>query len=109
MTTFPKPAYITSGPHLSGWRVTLGYSTMAEAQDAHTALAHQDTPVETKCRAGFSYGGSDPQDCNWPMCDCDHAAVKVLAALDDAGYAVVDVSTTPLARHGGAIPSGEAA
>lgn len=37
--TLPPPAYITSGPHLSGYQVTLGYSTLAEAQDAHSFLA----------------------------------------------------------------------
>lgn len=38
MTGLPKPAYVSSGPHLSGYRVTIGYETLAEAQDAHAAL-----------------------------------------------------------------------
>lgn len=39
----PAPAYITSGPHLSGYQVTLGYPTLKEAQDAHEALAKART------------------------------------------------------------------
>lgn len=39
----PAPAYITSGPHLSGFQVTLGYPTLKEAQDAHEALAKATT------------------------------------------------------------------
>ena len=39
----PKPCYITSGPHLSGYRVTLGYETLAEAQDAHEAISKATT------------------------------------------------------------------
>lgn len=35
----PRPAYITSGPHLSGYTVTLGYESLAEASEAHAALA----------------------------------------------------------------------
>ncbi len=48
----PAPAYITSGPHLSGYRVTLGYETLTDAQDAHEALARatQQPPVSTETK-----------------------------------------------------------
>jgi hypothetical protein len=36
---FPPPLFITSGGHLSGFRVSLGYETLAEASDAHAFLA----------------------------------------------------------------------
>ena len=39
MTTLPQPAYVMSEPHLSGYRVILGYETMTEAQDASVAAA----------------------------------------------------------------------
>jgi hypothetical protein len=32
--------YTTSGPHLSGWRVVMGFETLDEAQAAHDALAN---------------------------------------------------------------------
>lgn len=35
----PRPAYILSEPHLSGYRVILGYETLADAQAAHQVLA----------------------------------------------------------------------
>lgn len=40
MNGLPKPAYVLSGPHLSGHRVILGYETLTDAQNAHAALAH---------------------------------------------------------------------
>ena len=35
----PVPAYASSERHLSGWRVTLGYQTLIEAQQAHEWIA----------------------------------------------------------------------
>lgn len=40
-----KPAYIMSESHLGGYRVILGFNTLAEAQEAHAALSSQ-TPAE---------------------------------------------------------------
>lgn len=39
MNPLPLPRYVLSGPHLSGYRVVLGYETLADAQDAQAALA----------------------------------------------------------------------
>lgn len=39
MTAIPKPAYVMSEPHLSGWRVVLGYETLADAQAAQSAVS----------------------------------------------------------------------
>lgn len=40
----PKPAYIMSQPHLSGFRVIIGYETLADAQAAHSVLAAAPPP-----------------------------------------------------------------
>lgn len=39
MTALPKTAYVMSEPHLSGWRVILGYETLADAQAAQSAVS----------------------------------------------------------------------
>lgn len=39
MTAIPKPAYVISEPHLSGWRVIIGYQALSDAQDAQAAIA----------------------------------------------------------------------
>lgn len=53
--SIPRPAYITSGPHLSGYQVKLGYETLAEAQDAHQAIATQQSPIS----------GEGAEDIDW--------------------------------------------
>ena len=45
MSAPPTAAYVMSEPHLSGFRVILGYDTLAEAQDAQAALS--SAPIET--------------------------------------------------------------
>lgn|GEM_PF-5363365 len=39
MNGLPKPDYVMSEPHLSGYRVILGYETLTETQDAQAMLA----------------------------------------------------------------------
>lgn len=34
-----RSGYVTSGPHLSGYRLTLGFETLAEVSEAHQAIA----------------------------------------------------------------------
>jgi hypothetical protein len=34
-----RRCYTMSGPHLSGWRLIIGFNTLEEAQAAHTAVA----------------------------------------------------------------------
>lgn len=51
MNGLPKPCYVMSEPHLSGYRVVLGYETLTEAQDAQSALAasppaREEAPAE---------------------------------------------------------------
>lgn len=46
-------------------------------------LVRQSAPQTWECKAR---GGSfEPQDCNWPLCDCDPKAEKVIAALQECG------------------------
>lgn len=47
-----------------------------EPEDWHCSARQQGTA-----------GGSDPADCDWPLCGCDPYADKVIAALDEVGYA----------------------
>lgn len=40
-----------------------------------------------KCKArSANMGANDPQECDWPMCECDPYADKVIAALQESGY-----------------------
>jgi len=34
-----EPCYVTSEPHLGGWRVVLGFETLADAQNAQDVLS----------------------------------------------------------------------
>lgn len=52
MNGLPKPAYVLSGPHLSGHRVILGYETLTDAQNAHAALAHPPAQASGEPVAG---------------------------------------------------------
>lgn len=49
----PKPAYVVSEPHLSGYRVIIGYETLSDAQAAQAALskpqAREDAQPDTDC------------------------------------------------------------
>lgn len=42
--SLPAPAYIFSEPHLSGYRLVLGYETMAEVHAAHATVAKPVSP-----------------------------------------------------------------
>lgn len=42
------------------------------------------------CKArNANMGANDPQDCDWPFCDCDPAANRVIAGLQEAGLQIV--------------------
>lgn len=69
MSDLPKPVYVMSEPHLSGYRVIIGYETLSEAQDAQAALcqppAREDAqPVRCHHEAYQGY--------------CAHCGVKVV-------------------------------
>lgn len=40
MSNIPKPVYVMSEPHLSGYRVILGYNTLEDASQAHDAAVN---------------------------------------------------------------------
>lgn len=42
-----------------------------------------------RCKANIATGANDPQDCDWPTCDCDPYAAKVIDALCDGGWSIV--------------------
>lgn len=48
-------------------------------------------------RAQGTAGGNDPADCNWPVCGCDPAADRVIAALQESG-AIPDGGLTAAAH-----------
>jgi hypothetical protein len=59
---------------------------------ARAALAAaQAVAPEWKCKAQWT--ADPPQDCNWPFCGCDPYADKVLSAVDESGFAIVDTGT----------------
>lgn len=67
------------------------YTTHHDAFNAGWA-ARAAVPQARICKAQRSgVGGSDPQDCDWPFCDCDPKAEKVIEAIEESGFAVVNV------------------
>lgn len=42
-----RPDYVTCGPHLSGWLVSLSFSTRKDAQDAHEIIARHGIAAPT--------------------------------------------------------------
>lgn len=51
MNGLPKPAYVLSEPHLSGYRVVIGYETLTEAQNAQAALCQPQAREEATAKA----------------------------------------------------------
>ena len=79
MTALPKPAYVMSEPHLSGYRVIIGYETLVDAQEAQAALskpqaredagsnereARQDWLYDSAYAAGLKAGWNFAQEDN---------------------------------------------
>lgn len=56
----------------------------ARQLSAISALTEPPEPAFT-CKARIGAGANDPQDCDWPICGCDPAADKVIAALEEMG------------------------
>ncbi|NOV17848.1 hypothetical protein E5S70_17495 [Ensifer adhaerens] len=56
-----------------------------EPEDWHCSARQQGTA-----------GGSDPADCDWPLCGCDPHADRVIAALDEIGYAAPVADSEPV-------------
>ena len=48
---------------------------------------------ECAARKQGTAGGNDPADCDWPLCQCDPYANKVMAALDEAGFELIKKPT----------------
>lgn len=60
--------------------------------DAVKPPAQQPAPVkqpEWECAARAT-SFDPPQDCDWPVCGCDPAAVKVIEALEEGGMTLVN-------------------
>lgn len=51
MNGLPQPAYVMSEPHLSGYRVIIGYETLTDVQNAQAALckpqAREEAPADS--------------------------------------------------------------
>lgn len=61
MNGLPQPAYVMSEPHLSGYRVIIGYETLTDVQNAQAALCkpqarEEAQPVAWVVRKGLSTG-----------------------------------------------------
>jgi hypothetical protein len=62
--------------------------------DAHAAALYASAHPSWVCAAQKgAAGGNDPQECDWPICECDPYANKVLAALQEQGFELVKEKT----------------
>lgn len=52
---------------------------------------HVKKSFTCKARKQGSDGGNTPPDCDWPFCDCDSYADKVIAAIEESGLSIVKV------------------
>lgn len=57
--------------------------------DDEIKLETKRPPWECAARKQGTAGGNDPTDCDWPGCQCDPYANKVMAALDEAGFELI--------------------
>lgn len=106
MTALPKPAYVMSEPHLSGWRVVLGYETLADAQAAQSAVS---APEAREGEAvGYGRGKSRGQVAyeGWaqglPGCEWANQTETQKRAWELSAKAVLSASPTPDALKGAA-------
>lgn len=82
----PKCPKCGSGKLLIDWdKGTMGCSRCPFIGSAKEFFAAPSDPQVCKAQKS-GVGGSDPQDCDWPFCDCDPKAVKVLEAIQESGY-----------------------
>jgi hypothetical protein len=51
------------------------------------ALRPSPPAPEGEFKCGARSGSFEPQDCDWPYCGCDPKATKVIAALEEQGWA----------------------
>ncbi|GEM_PF-2243082 len=71
MNGLPQPSYAMSEPHLSGYRVIIGYETLSDAQAAQAALCKPQARED---------GGDRPIEASWTD-GVTHAYVNLSAAL----------------------------
>ena len=67
-------------------RETITFTFKSEAQQARFHERLEAATFECAARAQGTAGGNDPADCDWPVCDCDPHAAKVIAALHESGW-----------------------
>lgn len=63
--------------------IDLGIQVSSALDKAKAALSSPSW--RCAAREQGSAGGNDPADCDWPVCGCDPAADKVVAALQESG------------------------
>ena len=61
--------------------------------DVIERVLKEELQWKCKARAAGTSGGIDPQDCDWPFCDCDPKANEVIAAIEESGYKIVKQET----------------
>ncbi len=86
MNGLPQPAYVMSKPHLSGYRVIIGYETLSEAQDAQAALCQPQAREDAQPVWGYAYRQAEfggvtitpkPEWRLWPMTtDIDRRCIE---------------------------------
>lgn len=61
-------------------------------------LEAKQPPWECAARKQGTAGGNEPADCDWPLCQCDPYANKVITALDEAGFELTKKQTVDKLR-----------
>ena len=100
-------AYCPSCDAFKPERAGLGHNKDCEAtalrERASRALSGSGTDL-AGCKARrANMGANDPQDCDWPHCDCDPATNRVMAGLQEAGLEIVRSGGTDLAAKRDAV------
>lgn len=57
--------------------------------ERYNALIEAEGHRICKARAQGTPGGMDPVDCDWPFCGCDPKADKVIEAIEESGFKIV--------------------
>lgn len=58
MNGLPKSVYVMSEPHLSGYRVIIGYETLTDAQEAQAALCRPPAREDAQPIGHFQYNAT---------------------------------------------------
>ncbi len=101
MNGLPQPSYVMSEPHLSGYRVIIGYETLSDAQAAQAALCKPQAHEEAQPGA-YDALQLKKGDEVWiratvtdPCTSCCGVSVKTITGAVHGFVKPADVQTTP--------------